>query len=80
MARVTHYLSASWMKEAVLVVDGAAPSRHFWSRWMDRALAPHETEMATPRRPIPANDIEPDAEEPPHSSGSTALQPVLRYD
>ena len=41
MARVTRELSASWMREAILVVDGAAPSRHFWSRWMDRALATH---------------------------------------
>ena len=38
MARVTRELSAAWMREAILVVDGAAPSRHFWSRWMDRAL------------------------------------------
>ena len=80
MARVTRELSASWMREAILVVDGAAPSRHFWSRWMDRALAPHESEMASPRRPIPANDIEPDEDEPLHSSGSRARQPVLRYD
>ena len=42
MARVTRELSAAWMREAILVVDGAAPSRHFWSRWMDRALAPHQ--------------------------------------
>ena len=58
MARVTRELSAAWMREAILVVDGAAPSRHFWSRWMDRALAPHQSEMATPRAPIPANDID----------------------
>jgi hypothetical protein len=80
MARVTRYLSASWMREAILVVDGAAPSRHFWSRWMDRALAPHESEMAAPRRQIPANDIEPEEDEPLHSGGTAALQPVLRYD
>jgi hypothetical protein len=80
MARVTRYLSAGWMKEAILVVDGATPSRHFWSRWMDRALAPHESEMAAPRRLTPANDIEPAEEEPPHSSAAAALQPVLRFD
>lgn len=80
MARVTRYLSASWMNEAILVLDGATPSRHFWSRWMDRALAPHETEMASPRRPIPANDVEPEEEEALHSSGTGALQPVLRFD
>ena len=81
MARVTQYLSAAWMREAILVVDGAAPSRHFWSRWMDRALAPHEGEMAARRAPIPANDIEPEGdEEPPHSRGSATLRPALRYD
>jgi hypothetical protein len=81
MARVTQYLSAAWMREAILVVDGAAPSRHFWSRWMDRALAPHEGEMATRRAPIPANDVEAEGdEEPPHSHGSATLQPALRYD
>ena len=81
MARVTRELSAAWMREAILVVDGAAPSRHFWSRWMDRALAPHQTEMAVPRTPIPANDIEmEDGEEPLHSRTPSPLQPALRYD
>jgi hypothetical protein len=81
MARVTRELSAAWMREAILVVDGAAPSRHFWSRWMDRALAPHQSEMATPRAPIPANDIQPeDGEEPLQGRTAAALQPVLRYD
>jgi hypothetical protein len=78
---MTRELSAAWMREAVLVVDGAAPSRHFWSRWMDRALAPHESEMATPRAPIPANDIEPeDGEEPLQGRSPGPLQPALRYD
>ena len=81
MARVTRQLSAAWMREAILVVDGAAPSRHFWSRWMDRALAPHEGEMATPRAPIPANDIEPkEGEEPLHGGAIASVQPALRYD
>jgi hypothetical protein len=81
MARVTRELTAAWMREAILVVDGAAPSRHFWSRWMDRALAPHESEMATPRTPIPANDIElEDGEEPLHGRTPDALQPALHYD
>jgi hypothetical protein len=81
MARVTRELSAAWMREAVLVVHGAAPSRHFWSRWMDRALAPHAGEMATPRAPIPANDIEPeDGEEPLQGRAPASLQPALRYD
>ena len=81
MARVTRELSAAWMREAILVVDGAAPSRHFWSRWMDRALAPHESEMATPRAPIPANDIAlEDGEEPLHGRAPGPLLPALRYD
>jgi hypothetical protein len=81
MARVTRELSAAWMREAILVVDGAAPSRHFWSRWMDRALAPHQSEMAIPRDPIPANDIDAeDGEEPPHGRAPGALLPALRYD
>lgn len=81
MARVTRQLSAAWMREAILVVDGAAPSRHFWSRWMDRALAPHESEMAKPHSPIPANDIEADGEEESLRGGGTvAIQPALRYD
>ena len=81
MARVTRQLSAAWMREAILVVDGAAPSRHFWSRWMDRAMAPHETEMAVPHKPIPANDIEPEAEEEELRGGvSAAIQPGLRFD
>jgi hypothetical protein len=82
MARVTRELSAAWMREAILVVDGAAPSRHFWSRWMDRALAPHQSEMAAaPRAPIPANDIDmEDGEEPLQGCSPGSLQPALRYD
>jgi hypothetical protein len=81
MARVTRELSGAWMREAILVVDGAAPSRHFWSRWMDRALAPHQGELATPHAPIAANDIEPaDDEEPPQGRTPGAFQPALRYD
>jgi hypothetical protein len=81
MARVTRELSAAWMREAVLVVDGAAPSRHFWSRWMDRALAPHQAEMAAERAPIPANDIQPeDSEDPLQGRASAPLHPALRYD
>jgi hypothetical protein len=81
MARVTRQLTAAWMREAILVVDGAAPSRHFWSRWMDRALAPHESEMATPRAPIPANDIEPEGDEGPLRGGAAiSIRPALRYD
>ena len=81
MARVTRELSAAWMREAILVVDGAAPSRHFWSRWMDRALAPHEGEMATPRAPIPANDIRAEEDEEPLRSGVLGpIQPALRCD
>ncbi|WP_162917286.1 hypothetical protein [Dongia deserti] len=80
MARVTRELSAAWMREAILVVDGAAPSRHFWSRWMDRALAPHEGEMAIQRAPIPANDIELDGEEPLQGRTAASPQPALRYD
>ena len=69
------------MREAILVVDGAAPSRHFWSRWMDRALAPHESEMASPRSPIPANDIHAEDDEEPRRGGTTiAIQPALRFD
>ena len=79
MARVTRELSAAWMREAILVVDGATPSRHFWSRWMDRALAPHQTEMATPHAPIAANDIEAEGEEDPLRARSP-VRPALRYD
>ena len=58
MARVMRNVSGS-----VLVIDGAAPARHFWSRWMDRALAPHETTMSNRPAPIPANDIDLDEDE-----------------
>ena len=81
MARVTRELSAGWMRDGILVIDGAAPSRHFWSRWMDRALAPHESEMAAPRAPIPANDIPPeDGEDPLQGRACASVQPGLRYD
>ncbi|MEZ5829770.1 MAG: hypothetical protein R3D05_01155 [Dongiaceae bacterium] len=81
MARMSRELSAAWMREAILVVDGAAPSRHFWSRWMDRALAPHKSEMAIPRAPIPANDIAPADDDDPLQRRTTASsQPALRYD
>ena len=81
MARVGRELSAAWMREAILVVDGAAPSRHFWSRWMDRALAPHESEMAAQRAPIPANDIaSEDGEDPLQGRATAVFQPALRYD
>jgi hypothetical protein len=81
MARVTRELTAAWMREAIIVVDGAAPSRHFWSRWMDRALAPHESEMAAPRAPIPANDIRiEDAEDSLQGRSGASLQPALRCD
>lgn len=81
MARVTRELSAAWMREAILVVDGAAPSRHFWSRWMDRALAPHQGEMARPHAPIAANDIDPaDGEDPLPGRAPATPWPVLRFD
>lgn len=82
MARVTRQMSAAWVREAILVVDGAAPSRHFWSRWMDRALAPHQTEMSTPRAPIPANDIEPEDEEDDVTGegARNRMHPALRFD
>lgn len=81
MARMTREMSAAWTREAILVLDGAAPSRHFWSRWMDRALAPHEAEMAAPRAPTPANDIEPDGEgDPLRPSMLGPLLPALRFD
>ena len=76
MARVMRNVGGS-----VLVIDGAAPARHFWSRWMDRALAPHETTMSNRPAPIPANDIEPDEdEEPPHAETSGAPDRILRFD
>ena len=81
MARVTRQFSAAWMREAILVVDGAAPSRHFWSRWMDRALAPHAAEMRTPHAPIPANDIDPAENDDPLRPGVAAsAHPALRFD
>lgn len=57
MARVTRDIGEAWVNEAIMVVDGNAPSRHFWSRWMDRALAPHAAQMTDRPGPIPANDI-----------------------
>lgn len=57
MARVTRDIGEAWVNEAIMVLDGNAPSRHFWSRWMDRALAPHATQMTDRPGPIPANDI-----------------------
>lgn len=85
MARVTREMSAAWVKEAVLVLDGAAPSRHFWSRWMDRALAPHATQMTQRPAPIPANDVvsEADADEtsgPAPENRSAADIQLLRFD
>ena len=44
-----------------VAVRGNAPSRRLWSRWMKRALAPHEGEMAIPRPPITAADLEVEA-------------------
>jgi len=78
---MTRELSAAWVREAILVVDGAAPSRHFWSRWMDRALAPHRGEMAAPHTPIAANDIEAaDGEDPLPKHTRDVRHPVLRFD
>ncbi len=58
MARRISEIDAAWMRDAILAMDGKAPSRRFWSRWMKRALAPHERQMAIPHRPIAAIDIE----------------------
>jgi hypothetical protein len=81
MARVTRELSAAWMREAVLVVDGAAPSRHFWSRWMDRALAPHAGALAA-RAPTPANDIDAaqEGDDPSHRDSAIGHQPTVIRD
>lgn len=57
MARVTREIGEAWVNDSIMVLDGNAPSRHFWSRWMDRALAPHATQMTDRPGPIPANDI-----------------------
>lgn len=87
MARVTREMSAAWVKEAVLVLDGAAPSRHFWSRWMDRALAPHATQMTQRPAPIPANDVASEAEadadetsDPAPGNRPAADIQLLRFD
>lgn len=84
MARVTREMSEAWVKEAMLVLDGAAPSRHFWSRWMDRALAPHATEMTHRPAPIPANDVGPEEDDEPAArsvgDGGEPEPPVLRFD
>jgi hypothetical protein len=84
MARVTREMSEAWVKEAILVLDGAAPSRHFWSRWMDRALAPHAAQMTLRPAPIPANDVAPeeeDEEDAPRSGDSEEPgPPILRFD
>ena len=85
MARMTREMSAAWVKEAVLVLDGAAPSRHFWSRWMDRALAPHSTQMTQRPTPVPANDVAPDEaddeeHEHPHMNTDESEPQLLRFD
>lgn len=84
MARVTREMSQAWVKEAILVLDGAAPSRHFWSRWMDRALAPHATQMTQRPAPIPANDVAPEEEDeadaPRSDEGAEPGPPMLRFD
>ena len=85
MARMTREMSAAWVKEAVLVLDGAAPSRHFWSRWMDRALAPHSTQMTQRPTPVPANDMAPDEaddeeHEHPHMNNDESEPQLLRFD
>ncbi len=85
MARVTREMSAAWVKEAVLVLDGAAPSRHFWSRWMDRALAPHSTQMTQRPAPVPANDAAVDAaddddDQHPHMNTDMSEPHLLRFD
>ena len=85
MARMTREMSAAWVKEAVLVLDGAAPSRHFWSRWMDRALAPHSTQMTQRPATVPANNVAPDAADDeadaaPHMNNAEAGLQLLRFD
>lgn len=84
MARVTSKIGAAWVKEAVLVLDGAAPSRHFWSRWMDRALAPHATQMTERPAPVPANDVRPDEDDEDesrsHMSQAGMAPQTLRFD
>ena len=48
---------------------------------MERALATHESEMAAPRSPIPANDIDAeDGEDVFRGRPSAVIQPALRYD
>jgi hypothetical protein len=79
---MTREMSAAWVKEAVLVLDGAAPSRHFWSRWMDRALAPHAGQMQAPD-PIPANDVAADDDADDlrsHMSRAESEAQILRFD
>lgn len=85
MARMTREMSAAWVKEAVLVLDGAAPSRHFWSRWMDRALAPHSTQMTQRPAPVPANDValagdDDEDDDHPHIGNAEAEPQLLRFD
>jgi hypothetical protein len=63
MAQGTTELDAAWMRDAILVLDRKPPSRRSWSRWMTRALAPHERDMVTAHQPIAAIDIEPGASE-----------------
>lgn len=88
MARVTREIGEAWVNEAIMVLDGNAPARHFWSRWMDRALAPHATQMTDRPGPIPANDVVADIateddEEPLHHlrAGTDGAEAVaLRLD
>ena len=61
MTRRTIGFEAAWMRAPILMTVGKPPSRRFWSRWMNRAFAPHEREMAIPHQPIAAIDIVPEA-------------------
>ena len=81
MARVTREIGEAWVNEAIMVLDGNAPSRHFWSRWMDRALAPHATQMRDHPGPIPANDIATEDDEDPvhHASAGNGGAEVVAF-
>lgn len=56
MARVLSEASTAGMRNVILAAHGT----RFWSRWMGRALAPHEREMAASHVPIAAHEIEPE--------------------
>jgi hypothetical protein len=56
-------MNAGWTRDALLAPGDKASSRHFWSCWMKRVLAPHQRAMTTAHHPIAVIDLDPGAGE-----------------